>query len=91
MKKVDAGFFQRLNDSAYWAEDKKEPQIYSLFGGKDYTDVDYYREYPTIYHLRSALVGVPGIASSDEAQGTFSFPREHRKYYVFSDYISELS
>ncbi len=56
MKKVDAGFFQRLNDSAYWAEDKKEPQIYSLFGGKDYTDVDYYREYPTIYHLRSALI-----------------------------------
>ncbi|MCI8428699.1 MAG: type II CRISPR RNA-guided endonuclease Cas9 [Lachnospiraceae bacterium] len=56
MAKVDAGFFQRLNDSAYWAEDKKEPQIYSLFGGKDYTDVDYYREYPTIYHLRSALI-----------------------------------
>ena len=56
MEKVDAGFFQRLNDSAYWAEDKKEPQIYSLFGGKDYTDVDYYREYPTIYHLRSALI-----------------------------------
>lgn len=54
--KVDAGFFQRLNDSAYWAEDKKEPQIYSLFGGKDYTDVDYYQEYPTIYHLRSALI-----------------------------------
>lgn len=56
MAKVDAGFFQRLNDSAYWMEDKKEAQIYSLFGGKDYTDVDYYREYPTIYHLRSALI-----------------------------------
>ncbi len=56
MEKVDAGFFQRLNDSACWAEEKEEPQIYSLFGGKDYTDVDYYREYPTIYHLRSALL-----------------------------------
>lgn len=56
MKKTDAEFFQRMNDSAYWQEDKKEPQIYSLFSGKDYTDVDYYKEYPTIYHLRAALI-----------------------------------
>lgn len=56
MQKVDAGFFQRMKDSAYWAEDKKESQIYSLFNQKDYTDSDYYKEYPTIYHLRSALL-----------------------------------
>lgn len=56
MEKVDAGFFQRINDSAYWEEDKKEPQIYSLFSDEDFTDVDYYKEYPTIYHLRNALV-----------------------------------
>ena len=56
MKKTDVEFFQRINDRAYWQEDKKEAQIYSLFSGKDYTDVDYYKEYPTIYHLRAALI-----------------------------------
>lgn len=54
--KVDIHFFQRLNDSAYWVEDKQEQQIYSLFADQDYTDVNYYKEYPTIYHLRSALI-----------------------------------
>lgn len=54
--KVDPKFFQRLNDSAFWAEDKQEQQIYSLFNGETYTDVDYHKEYPTIYHLRSALM-----------------------------------
>lgn len=54
--KVDKNFFRRLSDSAYWMEDKQEHQIYSLFSDKDYTDIDYYKEYPTIYHLRSALI-----------------------------------
>ena len=51
MVKLDPGFFQRLSDSAFWQEDKQEQQIYSLFTCENYTDVDYYREYPTIYHL----------------------------------------
>ena len=29
---------------------------YLLFNDKDYTDKDYYKEYPTIYHLRSSLM-----------------------------------
>ena len=66
--KIDPGFFQRMSDSAFWQEDKHEQQIYSLFsryplgdknvfvGPTKYTDVEYYKEYPTIYHLRSALI-----------------------------------
>lgn len=54
--KVDPHFFQRLNDSAYWMEDKQEQQVYSLFNDREYTDVNYFKEYPTIYHLRSALL-----------------------------------
>lgn len=56
MAKVDPGFFQRMSDSAFWQEDKQEPQVYSLFAGEDYTDIEYYKEYPTIYHLRSTLI-----------------------------------
>ncbi len=57
--KVDSSFFLRLNESAYHQEDKSEA-IKSfdnlLFVDKDYTDKDYYKEYPTIYHLRKSLL-----------------------------------
>lgn len=54
--KVDPGFYQRLKDSALYPEDKAEQQKYSFFHDADYTDADFYREYPTIYHLRKALL-----------------------------------
>ena len=56
MQKVDEKFFQRLKDSAFWSEDKKESQIYSLFNDADYTDVEHNKDFPTIYHLRAALL-----------------------------------
>lgn len=52
----DPLFFMRLNQSALWADDKSEGLgKYALFEDKDYTDVDFYRAYPTIFHLRKAL------------------------------------
>lgn len=56
LDKIDPKFIQRLNDSALWAEDKYENQIYSLFNDADFTDREFYDEYPTIYHLRAALI-----------------------------------
>ncbi len=57
--KIDPTFFLRLNQSAYHKEDK-DSEISSfdqlLFVGKDYSDRDYHKEYPTIYHLRKALM-----------------------------------
>lgn len=52
----DPGFFQRLNDSRYWSDDKAVQQTNSLFNDPDYTDKDFHKEYPTIYHLRYALI-----------------------------------
>lgn len=54
--KVDPGFYQRMKESMLWPEDKTEKQIYSLFHDETYTDADFYRDYPTIYHLRKALI-----------------------------------
>lgn len=59
--KKDPAFFQRLQASKYDVEDKK---IFSrrplgkniLFADGDYTDKDFYSDYPTIYHLRHALM-----------------------------------
>lgn len=53
---VDNKFIQRLKDSAFWAEDKTENQIYSLFNDANFNDVDYNEKYPTIYHLKKALL-----------------------------------
>lgn len=56
IEKVDAGFFARLDDSKYHLEDKDEKQPYALFADTDYTDRDYFAEYPTIFHLRKELL-----------------------------------
>lgn len=54
--KVDMGFFQRLKDSVLLAEDKAQYQSDTLFHDADYTDQMYHQEFPTIYHLRKALI-----------------------------------
>lgn len=59
MDKIDPNFFRRLDQSNLWNEDKdKELQIEHnfLFNDKDLTDKEYYKDFPTIYHLRKAMV-----------------------------------
>lgn len=62
ISKVDPGFFLRMKESKYYPEDKRDitgncPELpYALFVDKDYTDKDYHREFPTIYHLRKKLM-----------------------------------
>lgn len=53
---VDSSFYERLEESKYHFNDKKFEEKYSVFADKDYTDKDYYREYPTIFHLRKELI-----------------------------------
>lgn len=54
--KVDAGFFQRMKESKLFEEDKQVDQPFTLFSDKEYTDRAYHQQYPTIYHLRKALI-----------------------------------
>ena len=56
--KVDPTFFLRLNESCLHPEDRsaENRQPFSLFNDADFTDADYYRLFPTIYHLRMALI-----------------------------------
>lgn len=53
---VDAGFFQRMNESALLPEDKSVLQVNSLFCDENYTDADFHKDFPTIYHLRKSLI-----------------------------------
>lgn len=56
IKTIDPTFFIRLEDSFLFKEDKRLENEYTLFADKHYTDSDYYKQYPTIYHLRSELI-----------------------------------
>ena len=62
ISKVDPLFFQRLNDSHYFPEDKTYRQPNSLFNDPDFKDKDFFKLYPTIFHLRNALrKGIYGL------------------------------
>ena len=50
----DEKFFIRLNNSGYYAT--LEGVRYSLFADKNFSDIDFHKKFPTIYHLRKALI-----------------------------------
>ena len=53
----DPSFFIRMHDSNLWPEDKRDTKCrYALFNDPNYTDKDYLKQYPTVYHLRSELI-----------------------------------
>lgn len=54
--RVDVSFFQRLKESNLYLEDKSTAVPYAVFADKDFTDKDFHRAYPTVYHLRKELI-----------------------------------
>ena len=54
--KVDPEFFLRLNESKYVLSDKMVNTLNIFFNDENYTDKDYFMQYPTIYHLNKALL-----------------------------------
>ena len=56
--KIDTDFFIRLENSKYFLEDKDERlrTKNGIFDDENYKDADYYKQYPTIFHLRKALL-----------------------------------
>ena len=58
ISKVDQDFFIRLNQSHLWKEDRAEGHVeyrWPLFNGDDFNESDYYKRFPTIFHLRKWL------------------------------------
>lgn len=58
ISKKDALFFQRLENSKYHLEDKDTSVRTKtvIFNDENYCDSDYFKEYPTIFHLRKELI-----------------------------------
>ncbi len=58
IRKVDPNFYQRLENSKYFLEDKDENvrNKNGIFADKNFSDKEYYKTYPTIFHLRKELI-----------------------------------
>lgn len=56
LSKADPNFLKRMHESDLWEEDKSTGSANSLFADRAFTDKDYHKRYPTVYHLRSELV-----------------------------------
>ena len=56
--KVDPEFYQRLKESFYYVEDKnlRQKSKNTLFSDSNFTDRDFHKSYPTIWHLRQAII-----------------------------------
>lgn len=54
--KADPAFFIRLHESNLYFDDKSTNIPYSVFSDDNYTDKDFHKEYPTVYHLRKELI-----------------------------------
>ena len=54
MNLVDSDFFNRLNNSFRVAEDRDFH--HPIFNGTDFSESEYYKRFPTIYHLRKFLM-----------------------------------
>lgn len=56
ISKLDPAFFIKLRESNLYLEDKSTKIPYCVFSDENYTDKDFHRDYPTIYHLRNELI-----------------------------------
>ena len=54
--KVDSGFYLRLEESKYHKDETAQGSKYALFSDADFTDREYYKKYPTVFHLRKELL-----------------------------------
>jgi len=56
ISKIDFSFYQRLKESRLHAEDRFNNKKNQLFSGGNINDEIYNKKYPTIYHLRKAII-----------------------------------
>ena len=97
ISKVDSGFYLRMKESKYYPEDKKDssgkcPELpYALFVDKDYTDKDYHKEYPTIYHLRKMLMETEKVPDIRLVYLAIHHMMKHRGHFLLSGDINQVT
>ena len=68
--KIDPNFFIRMDNSKYFLEDKDERvrTKNGIFDDDNYNDTNYYKDYPTIFHLRKALLYIDNTGAKFDAR-----------------------
>lgn len=94
--KVDSGFYLRMKESKYVPEDKRDvygncPQMpYALFVDNEYTDKNYHRQFPTIYHLRKWLMYTDETPDIRLVYLALHHMMKHRGHFLFSGNIENI-
>lgn len=94
--KIDPGFFLRMKESKYYPEDKRDingncPELpYALFVDNDFTDKDYHKKFPTIYHLRNMLMNTEDTPDIRLVYLAIHHMLKHRGHFLLSGDISEI-
>ncbi len=96
ISKVDPGFYLRMKESKYYPEDKRQedgtcPELpYTLFADADYTDKDYHKEFPTIYHLRKYLMETTEMPDIRLVYLAMHHMMKHRGHFLLSGDIGQV-
>lgn len=88
----DAAFFQRLQESSLYLEDKSTGCKYTVFNDENFTDKDFHRAFPTVYHLRKELIQSAGAHDVRLVYLAIAHIIKHRGHFLFdSDFSSGQS
>lgn len=96
INKIDEGFFLRMKESRYVPEDKRDingqcPELpYALFVDSDFTDKEYHKKFPTIYHLRKWLMETDEIPDIRLVYLAFHHIMKHRGHFLLSGSIEQI-
>ena len=97
ISKIDPGFYLRMKESKYYPEDKRGldgncPDLpYALFVDHNYTDKNYHKEFPTIYHLRKYLMETENTPDIRLVYLAIHHMMKHRGHFLLAgDNISQI-
>lgn len=96
ISKIDPGFFLRMKESKYVSEDKRDsmgncPSLpYALFVDKDFTDKEYHKKFPTIYHLRQWLMNTAETPDIRLVYLALHHMMKHRGHFLLSGNIENI-
>jgi len=96
IEKVDDGFYLRMKESRYAPDDKQDckglcPELpYALFVDHNYTDKDYHKQFPSIYHLRKWLMETRETPDIRLIYLVLHHMMKHRGHFLFSGTIESI-
>lgn len=100
ISRTDKAFFMRFHESSLYQEDRKSGTAFAVFADDDYTDKEFHKQFPTIYHLRLALINDDPRVHEGDRYARFVYIAlhhiiKHRGHFLFdsldADGINDFS